>query len=69
MCMQVYIIGNNFETVRNVAVMEEIKVSQEGPIYAHINFCTSACVQGRTAARNMKGACVLALISQTTYIQ
>ena len=35
-------------------------------MYTHT---TSACVHARTAARNVKGACVLALISQATHIQ
>ena len=38
-------------------------------MYTHINFRTSACVHGHTAARNVKEDGVLALISQTTHIR
>ena len=38
-------------------------------MYTHTNFCTSAWVHACTAARNVKGACVLALISQATHIR
>ncbi len=48
---------------------DEEKVSQEGPMYTHTDFCTSASVRTCTAAINMKGARVLNLISQATYIQ
>ena len=41
--------------------MKKIKVSQEGLMYTHTNF--------RTAAINVKEACVLALISQATHIR
>ena len=46
-----------------------MKVSQEGVMYIHTDFRTSACVHERTAARNVKGACMLALISQATHIR
>ena len=42
---------------------------QEGLMYTHTNFRTSACMHARTSARNVKGACVLALISQATHIR
>ena len=48
--------------------MKEIKVGQEGPMYTHNDFPTSACVRTCTAARNVKGACVLGLISKATYV-
>ena len=49
--------------------MKKMKVSQEGLIYTHTTFSTSACVHACTAAINEKKACVLAPISQATYIQ
>ena len=49
--------------------MNNMNLSQEGPIYTHTKFGTSECVNACTAAKNMKGACMLPLISPTTYIQ
>ena len=48
-------------------VMKRRKVGQEGPMYTHNDFCTSASVL--TAAINMKRASMLDLISQATYIR
>ena len=38
-------------------------------MYTHINFRTYACMHAHMAARNVKGACVLALRSQATHIR
>ena len=45
-------------------VMKKTIVYQEDPLYTYTNFHTSGCVHMRTAARNLKGACVLGSISQ-----
>ena len=50
-------------------VMMKRKVGQEGPIYTHNDFHTPASVRLRTAARNVKKAIMLDLISKATYIQ
>ena len=42
---------------------------KKGLMYTDTDFLTSECVHARTAARNVKGACVLALISQATHIR
>ena len=52
----------------NIGVMRKMKVDKEGPMYTYNNFHTSASVRVHTAATNMKGASVLDLISQATYI-
>ena len=49
--------------------MKKMKVSQKGLMYTHTSFRTSACVHARTVAINVKGDCVLALISQATHIR
>ena len=46
-----------------------MKFAQEGPMYTHNHFQTFASVRTCTAAINMKGASVLDLMSQDTYIQ
>ena len=55
--------------MQNLMVMKKTKVFQEGSMYSHANFHTSACMHARTLARNMKGPCVLWPISQSTYIR
>ena len=66
--MYVSIFVNSFQKVPNLVMMKKIKGAEEGPMYTHNNFCTSASVRARTTAINMKGASVLDLISQATYI-
>ena len=50
-------------------VMKKREVGQEGPMYTHNKFRTSARVRACTAAINVKRASVLDLISQATYIR
>ena len=55
--------------MQNSGVMKKRKVCQECLMYIQINFCTYVCVHACMAARNMKEACMLALISQAKHIQ
>ena len=48
-------------------VIKKTKVSQEGSMFTHTNFCTSVCVH--TNNNKKRGSCVLGPIYQTTYIQ
>ncbi len=50
-------------TVQNLGVVKKIKVAQEGPIYTHNDFCTSANVHACMADIKVKEASVLDLIS------
>ena len=50
-----------------MGVMKKTKVGQEGPMYTHNCAFLSMCVH--TAAINVKGASLLDLISQATYIR
>ncbi len=52
--------------MQNLGVMKKMKFVQEGPMYAHNDFHTSACMH--TAAIKAKRASVLDLISEATYI-
>ena len=49
--------------------MKKRKVGEEGPMYTHSDFRTSASVRARTAVINVKRASVLDLLSQATYIR
>ena len=49
--------------------MKRNKVAQEGPMYTHNNFPTSASMCARTATINKKRVSMLDLISQAKYIQ
>ncbi len=49
--------------------MKKVKVAQDGPMYNHTDFHTSASLSMCTVAINMKGASMLDLISQATDIQ
>ena len=50
--------------VQNLGMMNKMKISQEGPMYIHTKFNTYACLHAHMFARNMKRACMHALISQ-----
>ena len=41
-CACVSLFGNNFLTVHNFGVFKEMNVYQEGPMYTHSDFHTSA---------------------------
>ncbi len=49
--------------------MKKMKFAQEGPMYTQNHFQTFASMCACTVAINMKGASVLDLMSQDTYIQ
>ena len=49
--------------------IKKINVGEEGQMYTHSHFRTSASMHVRTAVINMKRASVLDLISQATYIR
>ena len=60
--------GNSFLTVHILGVVKKIIIFQEGLLYTHSDFHTSACVHLRKVDRNVKRASRLDLITQATDI-
>ena len=44
-CMHKSVFGNSFYTVQNLGVLKKIKVSQQGLMNTHNNFCTPLCTK------------------------
>ena len=59
---------NIFSTVHNLGVDKKKKVGQEGPMYTHSDFRTSADLRARAAAKSVRRASVLDLITLATDI-